>query len=175
MPGGYPCPFGKVGEDAAHTANQPDPNGAAAPVVVPRQQPADGRAMAALAPGPRHLEMGGHAAAEALRRAKGEQPHSDDEVIQSYWNRNNPAKIPQVGERVKYVRFPWTQWEWATVLSVQPLTDDDPNLNGIVRDLHGNSYLCASDPAPYVVLQSDSGLVASCREARVRGSAGWHR
>lgn len=154
MANGYPSPYGKQGEDAA------------SPVTgVP-----------AVAPAPRQWsDFLGQAGAERRRVAKGQTPRTRAEVMDGMWGRPKGRQTPwpTVGQAVRFVRHEWGDPEAATVLEVQDPGDDDANLRMPLHKGGEALYGQPGEPAPWVTLQTADGFVTRCREARVRGAAGW--
>lgn len=160
MPGQFPAPFGKRAGDGDTLFDS-----------------ADARALPAVMDSPpKWPDFRGHEGAEERRRQKGEPERSDQEVRRGMWGRPPGLRSgwPRAGQRLRFVRDEWGEVEMATVLEVQNPADDDPNLRMPWHDADGRpQWHIAGDPAPWVILQTDDGFVTRCREARVRGAAGW--
>lgn len=159
----WPSPFGK------RRADSPDVG----------SDSADPRCLAANPTGPIAWPTYNPADATLRRKAKGEPPRTEDEVIYQVHGRPRQQRtpVPAPGDRVSYIRDEWGDPEPCTVLQVQQQDEItgpggvqprgrapiDPNL--LIN--HGQ------DPMPLVLLQTDEGFCTWTREARVRGSAGW--
>lgn len=127
-------------------------------------------------PPPRWPDFKGRAGAQARRLAKGQAPRSDDEIRRGMWGRppGQRSGWPRAGQWLRFVRDEWADPEPALVLDVQDPGDDDPNLRMPWHDEQGRpQWNIPGDPAPWVLLQCQDGFVTRCREARVRGAAGW--
>lgn len=161
MPGPYSAPYGRHAGDGDAVTNS-------------RDSRARTPAKAARAPSwPAFLGQGG---AEARRLAKGDSRRADAEILRSMWGRPPAQRTPwpTVGQAVHFVREEWGDPEPAVVLEVQDPGDDDPNLRMPLHDASGVPQNgTPGDPAPWCVIQTDDGFVTRCREARVRGAAGW--
>ncbi len=90
-----------------------------------------------------------------------EKPWCDEEIKLSVRHRPVATKIPRVGSTVLYRDDHHRDVVEATVVMIHPLADDDPH-----------RLMCPHDPWPILRLRTIHGLV-DCREARVRGAAGW--
>ena len=146
MPNGSPAPFGQHPPDAGTLSVPADPRALQVASVTAKQWPT----------------FLGRTGAERRRIAKGQPPRADDEIVTSTWHRANPTPYPAVGQACNFVRDEWMDPEPATIIAVQDPSSADPNLT---RN--------PNDPMPEVVIQTADGFVTACREARVRGAAGW--
>lgn len=162
MPGPNTAPFGRHTGDGDSLTDSPDLRALPVPPPVPQS--------------PQWPDFRGREGAEARRLAKGEPPRSDHEIRTGMWGRSPGMRSgwPRVGQRLHFVRNEWGDPEMATVLEVQDPADNDLNLRMPWHDERGRlRWDVAGDPAPWVLLQTDDGFVTRCREARVRGAAGW--
>ena len=169
MPNGYPSPYGKSGEDAFSVPLIRADVGMVHVVVAPGgrgpSDPGIGQPVTIPVPAAPRVwpDFTGHSGAEVRRVAKGEPPRTDEE--RRAFHKRPPGKrssYPQPGQRIRFVRDDWADPEPAVVLAVQSPDDSDVNL-----------LVNPDDPAPWVILQTSDGFVTRCREARVRGAAGW--
>lgn len=161
MPGPYSAPFGRKTGDGDAMTNSTDTR-ARAPVQA--------------AAAPQWPNFLGQRGAEVRRLAQSEPRPSDVEIRRSMWGRPAAQRTawPTVGQSVQFVREEWGSPEPAVVLEVQNPGDADPNLSMPFHDASGiPQHGTPGDPAPWITLQCNDGFVTRCREARVRGAAGW--
>ncbi|MFE5369261.1 hypothetical protein [Streptomyces mirabilis] len=162
MPGPNPAQFGRHAGDGDAVTDPADPRALPVPAPIPMA--------------PKWPDFRGREGAEVRRLAKGEPTRSDHEIRTGMWGRppGQQSGWPRTGQRLRFVRDEWGEVEMATVLEVQDPADGDPNLRMPWHDAQGRpQWNVAGDPAPWVLLQTDDGFVTRCREARVRGAAGW--
>lgn len=146
MPNGSPAAFGQHPSDGGTLSAPADPRALPVQAATAKKWP----------------NFLGHAGAEQRRIAKGQPPRTDQEIVASTWQRPTPTPYPVAGQSCHFIRDDWMDPEPATIIAVQDPNAADPNLTKN-----------PNDPMPEVILQTADGFVTTCREARVRGAAGW--
>jgi hypothetical protein len=131
-------------------------------------------------PSPEPPPAGGLAASDD-GRPTGEPPVTVEEIRRSCWHRG-PAErepAPRVGERLLLRRRDWATPEPATVAAVQDMDMPGDGWGGPDPDPHvwDGAGKLLPDPWPWITLTPDTGPATpvTCKEARVRGGAGWLR
>lgn len=116
-----------------------------------------------------------------------EAPVTAAEIRRWCWHREAHERepAPVIGERVLFRYYDWQPPVPATVTGVQDMTgvpndgwggtDPDPHVWDV---LPGTTVLAGGlrpDPWPWVEMATGDGTAVKCKEARVRGGAGWLR
>jgi hypothetical protein len=146
MPNGSPAAFGQHPSDGGALSAPVDPRALPVTQATARKWP----------------DFLGQAGAERRRIAKKQPPWTREEIMAATWQRATPTPYPVAGQQCHFVRDEWMDPEPATIIAVQDPHSLDPNLTKN-----------PSDPMPEVIIQAADGFITTCREARVRGAAGW--
>ena len=146
MPNGSPAIFGQHPSDGGALSVPTDPRSLPVTQATAKRWP----------------DFLGQAGAERRRIAKKQPPWTPGEILAATWQRAMPTPWPVAGQSCRFVRDEWMDPEPATIIAVQDPHAIDPNLTKN-----------PADPMPEVVIQTADGFITTCREARVRGAAGW--